>query len=222
VTTFRIGEVAEQVGVTPRTIRYYEELGLLGATESRSKGAHRHYTDADVARLRELIRLRDLLGLSLEELVALVRAHGVALIADVRKMPRSRRHPHFDGATLPTTHGEAGLGYVHLPGLGGLRRASRDSVNRAWRNPSFRGYADYMQTPEFNAAIDDLTKLAEQKRTAVMCAEAVPWRCHRSLIADAFLARGHKAFHIMSAAKAGPHKLTSFAVVREESVHYPG
>jgi len=159
---------------------------------------------------------------SLDELVALMRAHGVAQIADVRKIPRSRRHPHFDAATLPATLGEAGLGYVHLPGLGGLRRARRDSVNRAWRNPSFRGYADYMQTGEFAAALDELIALGRVRPTAVMCAEAYWRRCHRALVADALLARGEPVLHIVSPQRAEPHPLTEFAHVHGATVTYPG
>jgi uncharacterized protein (DUF488 family) len=159
---------------------------------------------------------------SLAELVTLVRAHGVALIADVRKIPRSRRHPHFDAATLPATLGEAGLGYVHLPGLGGLRRARRDSVNRGWRNPSFRGYADYMQTEEFAAALDELIALGRARPTAVMCAEAYWRRCHRALIADALLTRGEAVLHIVTCERAEPHRLTEFARVHGGAVTYPG
>ena len=134
--------------------------------------------------------------------MALVRAHGVALIADVRKIPRSRRHPHFDAATLPATLADAGLGYVHLPGLGGLRRARPESVNRGWRNPSFRGYADYMQTVEFAAALAQLIELARKHPTAIMCAEACWRRCHRALLADALVARGEPVLHIVSAERA--------------------
>lgn len=159
---------------------------------------------------------------SLDELVALVHAHGVALIADVRKIPRSRRHPHFDAATLPATLADAGLGYVHLPGLGGLRRARRDSVNRGWRNPSFRGYADYMQTAEFAAALTELVELGRQRSTAIMCAEAYWRRCHRALVADALVARGEPVFHIVTAARAEPHRLPDFARVEAATVTYPG
>jgi uncharacterized protein (DUF488 family) len=158
---------------------------------------------------------------SLEELIALVRAHGVALIADVRKIPRSRRHPHFDAATLPATLGDAGVGYVHLAGLGGLRRARRDSANRGWRNASFRGYADYMQTAEFAAALAELIGLGRERPTAIMCAEAYWRRCHRALVADALLARGEPVFHILTAARAEAHRLPDFARVEAGTVTYP-
>jgi uncharacterized protein (DUF488 family) len=159
---------------------------------------------------------------TLEELVGLVRPHGVELIADVRKIPRSRRHPHFDAATLPETLGEAGLGYVHLAGLGGLRRERRDSINRAWRNPSFRAYADYMQTPEFAAELDRLLDLGRGRRVAIMCAEAYWMHCHRSLIADALVARGETVFHIATPDRAEPHRLRDFARVDAGRVTYPG
>src|SRR5882762_11739875 len=122
---------------------------------------------------------------ALPTFVALVRAHGVTTIADVRKLPRSRRHPHFNVDTLPASLDAAGLGYTHFAGLGGLRREQPDSINRAWKNPSFRAYADYMQSDMFVAELDRLLSLGRRERVAVMCAEAVWWRCHRSLIADA-------------------------------------
>jgi len=159
---------------------------------------------------------------TLSELAGLVRAHGVSLIADVRKIPRSRRHPHFDAATLPATLGEAGLGYVHLPGLGGLRRARPDSINRGWRHPSFRAYADYMQTAEFDTALDHLLDLGRAQRVAIMCAEAYWVQCHRSLIADALVARGTPVWHIGTPTRAEPHRLRDFARVHGRTVSYPG
>jgi uncharacterized protein (DUF488 family) len=159
---------------------------------------------------------------TLSELTELVRAHGVTLIADVRKIPRSRRHPHFDAATLPATLGDAGLGYVHVPELGGLRRERPDSINRAWRNPSFRAYADYMQTREFADALDRLLDLGRAHRVAIMCAEAYWMQCHRSLIADALVARGEAVWHIVSRDRAEPHRLRDFARVDGGSVSYPG
>jgi uncharacterized protein (DUF488 family) len=159
---------------------------------------------------------------TLGELTDLVRAHGVALIADVRKIPRSRRYPHFDAATLPAALGEAGLAYVHLPALGGLRRERSDSINRAWRNPAFRAYADYMQTPEFGAALERLIELGRARRLAIMCAEADWMRCHRSLIADALVARGEVVLHIRTAGTAEAHRLRDFARVDGGTVSYPG
>ena len=138
----------------------------------------------------------------LEELIALLVAHGVGQLADVRTIPRSRRNPQFNCDTLPVALGAAGVAYVHLPGLGGLRKPHADSSSLGWRNASFRGYADYMQTPAFAENLEVLLSLAGRGPTAIMCAEAVPWRCHRSLIADALTARGVPVEHILAAARA--------------------
>ncbi len=159
---------------------------------------------------------------SLPALVALVTAHGVSLIADVRKIPRSRRHPHFDQQTLAAALATLGVDYVHLPGLGGLRREQPDSINRGWRNPSFRAYADYMQTDAFAEELDRLLALGRARPVAIMCAEALWWRCHRSLIADALVARGEPVLHILTPERAEPHALRDFARVREGRVSYPG
>ena len=142
-------------------------------------------------------------------------------VVDVRTVPRSRHNPQFNRASLPGSLKEAGLGYVHLPGLGGLRHARRDSVNLGWRNASFRGYADYMQTPEFEQSLDELVQLANQERIVLMCAEAVPWRCHRSLIADALLVRGIRTEDIMGPTRRQVHTLTPFAKVRGTTITYP-
>ena len=159
---------------------------------------------------------------SLEVFAALVRAHGVSAVADVRKIPKSRRHPHFNVETLPRSLEAAGLAYAHLGGLGGLRRERPDSINRAWKNPSFRAYADYMQTDEFARELDDLLALAARQHVAIMCAEAVWWRCHRSLIADALVARGEPVLHILTPERAEPHVLREFARVDGGRVTYPG
>jgi uncharacterized protein (DUF488 family) len=162
---------------------------------------------------------------ALDELVGMVRAHGVTSIADVRKIPRSRRHPQFNLDALTSGLAAAGLGYCHVPGLGGLRRERPDSapsVNRAWRNPSFRAYADYMQTEEFAQQLDALLDLARRERVAIMCAEAVWWRCHRALIADALVARGEPVLHILTREQAEPHVLRDFARVEKGRVTYPG
>lgn len=158
----------------------------------------------------------------LDEFVALVRAHGVTTLADVRRIPRSRRHPQFNVDTLPGSLRAAGLGYAHVPALGGLRRERPDSINRAWRNPSFRAFADYMQTDEFARALDELIALGARERVAIMCAEAVWWRCHRSLIADALVARGEPVLHILTPERAEPHVLRAFARVENGRVSYPG
>jgi uncharacterized protein (DUF488 family) len=159
---------------------------------------------------------------TLEDFIEMLKAHRVELLVDVRTIPRSRRNPQFNRETLPAAVQEARIGYRHMKELGGLRHARRDSPNTAWRNASFRGYADYMLEPEFDAALDQLIALATQKRTAVMCAEAVPWRCHRSMIADALLARGIPVEHIVSSKRTEPHHVTEFAQVEGERVTYPG
>ncbi len=151
----------------------------------------------------------------------MLKAHKVTLLADVRTVPRSRHNPQFNRDTLPGALADSGIGYVHLPGLGGLRHARSDSRNTGWRNLSFRGYADYMETSEFAKNLAELMRLEETARVAIMCAESVPWRCHRSLIADALTARGVPVRHILSAVKADLHKLTPFARVSGTEVTYP-
>jgi uncharacterized protein (DUF488 family) len=158
---------------------------------------------------------------TLEEFIGLLQAHGATRVVDVRTVPRSRHNPQFNKGSLPRALKKAGLGYVHLPGLGGLRHAKRDSLNVGWRNASFRGYADYMQTPEFEQSLEELIGLANQDRIALMCAEAVPWRCHRSLIADALLVRGIRTEDIMSLTRRQVHVLTPFAKVRGTTITYP-
>jgi uncharacterized protein (DUF488 family) len=158
---------------------------------------------------------------TLEEFIGLLQAHGATRVVDVRTVPRSRHNPQFNQDSLPDSLKKAGLGYVHLPGLGGLRHAKRDSVNLGWRNASFRGYADYMQTLEFEQSLDELVQLANQERIVLMCAEAVPWRCHRSLIADALLVHGVRAEDIMSPTSRQVHALTPFAKVRGTTITYP-
>jgi uncharacterized protein (DUF488 family) len=158
---------------------------------------------------------------TLEEFIGLLQAHGATRVVDVRTVPRSRHNPQFNRASLPNSLKKVGLGYVHLPGLGGLRHARRDSVNLGWRNASFRGYADYMQTPEFAQSLEELIRLANEDQIALMCAEAVPWRCHRSLIADALLVRGIRTEDIMSATHRPVHTLTPFAKVRGTAITYP-
>jgi uncharacterized protein (DUF488 family) len=158
---------------------------------------------------------------TLAEFICLLQAHAVTCVVDVRTVPRSRHNPQFNKASLPRALKKAGLGYVHLPGLGGLRHAQCDSVNLGWHNASFRGYADYMQTPEFEKSLEELVQLAKQDRIALMCAEAVPWRCHRSLIADALLVRGIRTEDIMSPTRRQVHTLTPFAKVRGTTITYP-
>ncbi len=157
----------------------------------------------------------------IDEFLGMLQAHGVELLVDVRTVPRSRHNPQFNLENLPASLAAAGIAHVHMPGLGGLRHARKDSTNTGWRNTNFRGYADYMQTPEFLKNLEELVALEKERRVAVMCAESVPWRCHRSMIADALTARGIAVSHIMSATKANPHKLTSFARVEGDRVTYP-
>jgi uncharacterized protein (DUF488 family) len=158
----------------------------------------------------------------LDLFIGLLRENGVACIADVRTVPRSRRHPQFAGEALAVSLPAAGIRYEHFGGLGGLRKPRRDSMNLGWRHPSFRGYADHMQTPAFHEALARLEVLASAVPAAIMCAEAVWWQCHRQLIADALVARGHEVLHILGSGKATPHALTSFARITDGEVDYPG
>jgi len=158
----------------------------------------------------------------IEEFVHLLQAHGVEQLIDIRTVPRSRTNPQFNRETLPNSLKAAGIGYLHTPALGGLRHPRVDSPNTAWRNASFRGYADYMQTPEFAASLEHLIEVSASRTTVIMCAESLPWRCHRSLVADALFARGIPVEDIMSAGRRQPHKLTPFAKVEQTRVWYPG
>jgi uncharacterized protein YeaO (DUF488 family) len=155
------------------------------------------------------------------DFIELLRAHGVVQLIDVRTIPRSRHNPQFNRAVLSRTLRRTGIGYRHIAGLGGLRHAQRNSINAGWRNMSFRGYADYMQASDFKMALRKLTGLATRKRVALMCAEAVPWRCHRSLIADALLIRGFPVEEIQSTTRTRPHLLTPWAHVEGTRITYP-
>jgi uncharacterized protein (DUF488 family) len=157
----------------------------------------------------------------IEEFAQLLLTHGVKRLVDVRTVPRSRHNPQFNSDALPNSLQSVHIAYSHMPDLGGLRRARKDSSNTGWRNLSFRGFADYMQTREFEEGLAKLIALAAREPAAIMCAEAVPWRCHRSLIADALLARGISIAHIIAAGPAQPHKLTPFAHVDGARVTYP-
>ncbi|GAB46900.1 hypothetical protein MOPEL_001_00180 [Mobilicoccus pelagius NBRC 104925] len=158
---------------------------------------------------------------SLDEFVDLLREHGITRLVDIRTVPGSRHNPQYGRDTLPPGLEARGIAYVRLPGLGGLRHTSKDSVNTGWRNASFRGYADYMQTPEFSTAVEELLTLAAEAPTVVMCAEAVPWRCHRSMVGDALLVRGVRVLDIMGPGKVTAEKLTSFAHVEGTTITYP-
>ncbi len=158
---------------------------------------------------------------AIEEFLELLKSHGVKRVIDVRTIPRSRHNPQFNREALGPSLRAAGIGYTHLKKLGGLRHAKPGSINRGWRNASFRGFADYMLTPDFESGLKRAMKLAKTKPCALMCAEAVPWRCHRSLIADALVVRGVPVEHIMSRSRAQPHKITPFARVRRTRITYP-
>ena len=157
----------------------------------------------------------------IDEFIAMIEVYGVALLVDVRTVPRSRHTPQFNSAELDAALAEHGIRYLHMAELGGLRHTNKDSINTGWRNASFRGYADYMQTPEFAAGVDRLVELAGAQPTAIMCAEAVPWRCHRSMIADALLVRGIEVVDIMDASHTRAETLTDFAVVDGTAIRYP-
>jgi uncharacterized protein (DUF488 family) len=158
---------------------------------------------------------------AIETFIHLLHAHEVMQVVDVRTLPRSRRNPQFNRETLPDALRAGGMGYVHMAGLGGLRRPRADSPNNGWRNASFRGFADYMQTPAFEVHLHTLLELARQQRLALLCAEAVPWRCHRSLIADALTVRGAKVEHILSPTHRQAHVLTPWAQANGTRLTYP-
>lgn len=153
--------------------------------------------------------------------IDILKDRGVELLADVRSVPGSRHNPQFNREALASSLRRAGIGYVHMSGLGGFRRPAADSINTGWRNGAFRGYADYMSTPEFARAIDGLASAARGKTVAVMCSEAVPWRCHRSLIGDALLVRNFHVVDILGSREERAHRLTPFAVVEGTRITYP-
>lgn len=158
----------------------------------------------------------------INEFIALLKSHGVKKLVDVRTIPRSRHNPQYEQEALQKSLPKTGIGYVYMKELGGLRSSIKDSKNTAWRNKSFRNYADYMQTDEFKAGIDALVAAGQEVPTAIMCAEAVPWRCHRSLIGDALVIRGVDVRDIISDSDAKPHMVTSFAKVNGHEITYPG
>jgi uncharacterized protein (DUF488 family) len=157
----------------------------------------------------------------IDELIDLLRPVGVEVLIDIRTIPESRKNPQFGQQSLERSLLAAGIEYRHMKSLGGLRKPARDSINTAWRNASFRGYADYMQTEEFARAVDELIAAGTDKRVAIMCAEAVPWRCHRALVSDALLVRGAEVVDIIAAKSSKPHTLTRFARVVGRSITYP-
>lgn len=155
------------------------------------------------------------------EFIELLRAHGIQQLIDIRTIPKSRHNPQFNSDALAAALRHEGIRYLHMKDLGGLRHPCKDSVNLGWRNAGFRGFADYMQTPEFAAALDRAVELSRAAPAALMCAEAVPWRCHRSLVADALLVWGVPVLHIISKADPKPHSLTPFARVHQTQITYP-
>jgi uncharacterized protein (DUF488 family) len=156
-----------------------------------------------------------------EDFVKLLKDHKIKSVIDIRTIPRSRRNPQFNADTLPNTLNKVGLSYQHMAGLGGFRRVRADSPNSGWRNASFRGFADYMQTPEFEENLEVLIRLAQKEVIVLMCAEAVPWRCHRSLIADALVIRGITVEHILSRTSCRTHVLTPWAHISDSKISYP-
>jgi uncharacterized protein (DUF488 family) len=159
--------------------------------------------------------------LPIERFVALLRAYGIERLVDIRTVPHSRHNPQFNDTALASSLTAEHLEYVHMQALGGLRHARQDSPNTGWRNKSFRGYADYMQTAEFHDGLETLIQMSRRKRVAIMCAEAVPWRCHRSLVADALSIRGIPVIEILSETSYRMHKLTPFAQVEGTQLTYP-
>ena len=157
-----------------------------------------------------------------EEFVEILNAHGVEVLVDVRSFPGSRRYPQFNRVALSESLGKAGIEYRHEPRLGGRRAPRADSHNTAWRNPQFRGYADHMETEVFRKGVEDLLELARDRRVAVMCAEAVWWRCHRSLLADYLKAHGHTVLHIIDQKKIEEHPYTSVARIVDNKLSYRG
>ncbi len=157
---------------------------------------------------------------AIEEFIELLKAHDIKCVIDIRTIPKSRHCPQFNQDALKLSLKQEKIAYRHMKGLGGLRHAAKDSINTGWRNAAFRGYADYMQTEAFEKELEKLEKIALKKRCALMCAEAVPWRCHRSLVLDALSVRKWKCFHIQSRKTAKKHKRTSFAKVKNGHLLY--
>lgn len=158
---------------------------------------------------------------TLHELISIIDSQKLKLLIDVRTVPKSRYNPQFDQSRISKRLAKHGIEYRHMAGLGGLRHTRKDSPNKAWHNLSFRAYADYMMTDEFKNSLCRLINLSKRKRLVMMCAEAVPWRCHRSLIADALLARGYQVFDLLGRGPPRPHKMTPFAKVRKGEIRYP-
>jgi uncharacterized protein (DUF488 family) len=157
----------------------------------------------------------------IDEFIELLKAHGIQTVVDVRTIPRSRHNPQFNEDDLKESLRRAHIRYKHIKKLGGLRRTTKDSINLGWHNASFRGFADYMASEEFGDGLQELIKVASVRNTVIMCAEAVPWRCHRSLIADALTKKGWLVRDIMSRTSAAKHRLTPFLKIRKGQLVYP-
>ena len=155
------------------------------------------------------------------EFIDLLRSQHIAQLVDIRTIPRSRHNPQYEQDALRDALRDAGIDYIYLKGLGGLRPSTKNSINDAWQNKSFRNYADYMQTDDFKQSLQELLDASEMKTAAIMCAEAVPWRCHRSLVGDALVARSVPVFDIIDAKNIQPHRVTPFAVIDGTKVTYP-
>lgn len=155
------------------------------------------------------------------EFINLLKSHAITQLVDVRTIPKSRHNPQFEQTALEKSLRESGITYVYMKNLGGLRPATKESINDAWHNKSFRNYADYMLSDEFKQGLDELIKLSKDSTTSIMCAEAVPWRCHRSLISDALIVRNIPVCEIIGSGNVRKHTLTSFAVVNGEEITYP-
>jgi len=222
--TAKKGTTIAHIGIAVRalgdsTALYRDVLGLPDVPMEDSDGAKIAAVAAGASLLEFLEPVAP--GSPIDKFIALLDAYGIRTLADVRTVPRSRHNPQFNNDALARALEQHGISYVPMQGLGGLRRPRKDSPNMGWRNESFRGYADYMQTPAFTAALQDLIRTSRDKRTAIMCAEAVPWRCHRSLVADALGVRDIPVVEILSETSYRPHKLTPFARVHGTNVTYP-
>lgn len=158
---------------------------------------------------------------AIEEFLAVLKQYEIKEVIDIRTIPKSQHNPQFNGDELKKALHNHHIGYRHMKGLGGLRHPKKDSINTAWRNSSFRGYADYMQTAEFAESLEQLIEIASKKQTVIMCAEALPWRCHRSLIGDALLVRHIMVIDIMNEKTSRPHTLTPWSYVDGLRITYP-
>ena len=157
----------------------------------------------------------------IQEFIVLLKDHGIIQLVDIRTIPRSRHNPQYEQMSLEKSLTKSGIKYIYMKDLGGLRPKVKKSINTGWHNESFRNYADYMQTDDFKSALNELINIAEQNPTAIMCAEAVPWRCHRSLVGDALLNKGIRVEDIISKTNSNDHKMTEFAKINGEDVTYP-